>query len=201
VASARRVRPQLVEDGGEVGDALSCEPGAGCAWRRDRGKINPTREAGTLGILAGYAAWMAALIIAHYTVPGGGAMTWALIGFTGVAAMVVGVVRYRPSRKLPWLVLALSNLCALAGQIIALVVTKKPLEDPSAPEATALYLLNYPLSVLGLVLIIRRRGCADGGIEEFPEFLDAALRAASSSSRSSRTSPVSSATWADKPST
>ena len=36
------------------------------------------------------------------------------------------------------------------------------------------------------------RSSADGGIEEFPEFLDAALRAASSCSRSSRTSAVSS---------
>jgi hypothetical protein len=68
-----------------------------------------------LGILAGYVAWMAALIIAHYTVPGGRVVTWALIGCSGVAAMVLGVMRYHPQKKLPWLVLALSNLCPVTG--------------------------------------------------------------------------------------
>jgi hypothetical protein len=43
------------------------------------------------------------------------------------------------------------------------------------------------------------RSSADGGIEEFPGVLDAALRAASSCSRSSRITAVSSAIWADKP--
>jgi hypothetical protein len=41
------------------------------------------------------------------------------------------------------------------------------------------------------------RTSAEGGIEELPEFLDAALRAASSCPRSSATSAVSSATCAD----
>ncbi|HUN31932.1 MAG TPA: bifunctional diguanylate cyclase/phosphodiesterase [Trebonia sp.] len=110
-----------------------------------------------MGILAGYVAWMVALIVAHYTVPGGRTVTWGLIGCSGVAAMLVGIARYRPPRKLPWLILALANLCALIGQLIALVVTNTALEDPSAPEAAALYLLNYPLSVAGLVLIIRTK--------------------------------------------
>ena len=42
------------------------------------------------------------------------------------------------------------------------------------------------------------RSSDDGGIEEFPEFRDAARRAASSCPRSSRTRPVSSASWADR---
>ena len=42
------------------------------------------------------------------------------------------------------------------------------------------------------------RSSDDGGIEELPEFRDAARRAASSCPRSSRTSPVSSASWADR---
>lgn len=33
-----------------------------------------------MGILAGYAAWMAALIIANYALPGLRVETWALIG-------------------------------------------------------------------------------------------------------------------------
>ncbi|HTU76040.1 MAG TPA: bifunctional diguanylate cyclase/phosphodiesterase [Trebonia sp.] len=111
-----------------------------------------------MAILAGYVGWMVALVVAHYTVPGGRAVTWALIGCSGIAAMLAGLARYRPARKVPWLLLALSNLCALTGQLIAMIVTKAPLEDPTAPEAAVLYLLTYPLSVAGLILIIRAKG-------------------------------------------
>jgi hypothetical protein len=45
------------------------------------------------------------------------------------------------------------------------------------------------------------RSSADGGIDESPEFLDAALRAAPNCSRSSRITAVSSAIWADKSAT
>jgi len=111
-----------------------------------------------LGILAGYVAYMAVVISLHYALPFARVETWAVIGFSGVLAMLAGIVYYRPPKKLPWLVLALANLCAIGGQLVAEIVTKLPLEDASAPAAAGLYLLNYPLSLLGLILIMRAKG-------------------------------------------
>jgi hypothetical protein len=85
-----------------------------------------------LGILTGYAAWMTVLIILHYVVPGARTVTWALIGCSSVLAMFAGVARNHPAWKLPWVVLALSALCPLAGQLIALIVTRVPLEGEGA---------------------------------------------------------------------
>jgi len=106
----------------------------------------------------GFVAWMAGLIILHYALPGLRFETWALIGGSGVLAMLAGIVRNRPPHKLPWLVLALANLCALAGQLVAKVATHNSLTDISEPVGTALYFLEYPLYFLGLVLIIRAKG-------------------------------------------
>jgi diguanylate cyclase (GGDEF)-like protein/PAS domain S-box-containing protein len=110
-----------------------------------------------LGILAGYVAWMAALVIAHYALPSARFETWALIGGSGVLAMLVGIARNHPRRKLPWLVLALANLCALAEQLVAKTMTGSSLTDVSAPVTMALYLVEYPLYILGLILIIRAK--------------------------------------------
>jgi diguanylate cyclase (GGDEF)-like protein/PAS domain S-box-containing protein len=101
---------------------------------------------------------MAVLIILHYTLPGLHTVTWALIGSSSVLALFAGIARNHPPWKLPWVVLALSTLFPLVGQLISLIVTRMPLEDVSAPQAAVLYLLNYPLSVLGLILIIRANG-------------------------------------------
>jgi diguanylate cyclase (GGDEF)-like protein/PAS domain S-box-containing protein len=113
-----------------------------------------------LGVLAGYIAWMAALIIVHYTLPGARFVTWALIGASGIIAMLAGITRNRPPWKVPWLVLALANACALAGQLIAKIMMHTSLTAVSAPVAMALYFVEYPLYVLGLILIIRAKGLA-----------------------------------------
>ena len=46
--------------------------------------------------LAGYAAWMALLVAAHYALPGARAATAALIGVSAAAAMLAGVAVNRP---------------------------------------------------------------------------------------------------------
>jgi diguanylate cyclase (GGDEF)-like protein/PAS domain S-box-containing protein len=103
---------------------------------------------------------MAVLIIAHYTVPGGGIVTWALIGFSAIAARLIGVARYKPPTKIVWLILTLGMLGTLAGQLAALITTGVPLEDSNLPVAVTFYVLEYPLYIAGLVLIIRVKGLA-----------------------------------------
>ena len=59
-------------------------------------------------------------------------------------------------KRLPWLVLA--DLCATAGQLVALITRRVSFQDVPVPVAVGLSLLEYPLFVLGLVLIIRAKG-------------------------------------------
>ena len=54
-----------------------------------------------MGVLLGYTAWMAVLIVAHYALPGQRAETWALIGASGVLAMAAGILLHRPAKKAP----------------------------------------------------------------------------------------------------
>ncbi|MEV8585609.1 aminotransferase class I/II-fold pyridoxal phosphate-dependent enzyme [Streptomyces sp. NPDC051180] len=83
---------------------------------------------------------------------------WALIGLSGVAAMLVGVHIHRPSRRWPWLVLAGANLAFTAGD-----TTYNALEaffDQTRPFpslADPLYLVTYPLFAIGLFGFIRYR--------------------------------------------
>jgi diguanylate cyclase (GGDEF)-like protein/PAS domain S-box-containing protein len=112
-----------------------------------------------LGLLVGYVVWMTALSIVHYALPSARFETWALVGGSGVIAMLVGIARGHPPSKVPWLVLALANLSALAGQLAA-KATHATFTDISAPVAMALYFVKYPLYVLGFILLIRAKGLA-----------------------------------------
>ena len=73
--------------------------------------------------LWGYAIWWAVLIVAYYGLPGLRAVTWGLLGLSGVAAIVVGVVIHRPARRISWLLLAAANLSFVAGQVSFLVAS------------------------------------------------------------------------------
>jgi diguanylate cyclase (GGDEF)-like protein len=107
--------------------------------------------------LVGYVAWMTALVIAHYALPGLRTGTWALIGLSGVLAVLAGVLRNRPARMAPWLLLAAANLCWITAQLVQLITTGvPPWSAPFRPLAATLYLLGYPLCVLGFFFFIRR---------------------------------------------
>ncbi len=109
-------------------------------------------------LLAGYAIWWAALIVAYYGLPGLRTEAWGLLGLSGVAAIVAGVLIHRPARMVPWLLLAAANLSFVAGQVsflVASLIQHQPLPFPS--YADLLYLLTYPLIAAGLVAFIRAR--------------------------------------------
>jgi diguanylate cyclase (GGDEF)-like protein/PAS domain S-box-containing protein len=109
-------------------------------------------------LLGGYVIWWAALIVAYYGLPGLRTETWGLLGLSGVAAIVAGVLIHRPARRIPWLLLAAANLSFVAGQVSFLVfgqILHRPLPFPSF--ADLLYLLTYPLIAAGLLAFIRAR--------------------------------------------
>ena len=72
-------------------------------------------------MLSGCTAWMAALVVVYYRWPAVRTETWGLLGLSGVAAIVAGVVLNRPARKAPWLLLAVAQLSFVAGQLSFLV--------------------------------------------------------------------------------
>jgi hypothetical protein len=162
--SRRVARKSSVTPNGDAGPAeLSAGSGAGSgqapvclAW--PRGRISPTRGNGELGILTGYAAWMAAaLIIAHYALPSPHIGTWVLVGCSGVLATLAGIARNRPAKRLPWLVLAQAGLCAIAGQCAG-ITRRAPSQGTPVPAADGFHLLECPLDALGIALITRANG-------------------------------------------
>jgi diguanylate cyclase (GGDEF)-like protein/PAS domain S-box-containing protein len=109
-------------------------------------------------LLGGYALWWLVLLVAYYALPDLRTEMWGLLGLSGVAAIVAGVFLNRPARRLPWLLLAASNLSFLVGQVSFLVagfIEHQPLPFPS--YADVFYLLTYPLIAAGLLIFIRDR--------------------------------------------
>jgi hypothetical protein len=62
-------------------------------------------------VLGGYAVWIALLIALYYRMSDLRIEAWGLIIFSGVAAVLTGVVLNRPARKVPWLLLAAALAC------------------------------------------------------------------------------------------
>jgi diguanylate cyclase (GGDEF)-like protein/PAS domain S-box-containing protein len=105
-------------------------------------------------VLGGYATWWAVLVTLYYGLPGLRAETWGLIGLSGVCGVVAGVAINRPSRKLPWLLLAGALTSFTAGQVSFLVAQLIGVQLPFPSFADVLYLLTYPLYASGLLIFI-----------------------------------------------
>ncbi|MGH3202582.1 MAG: putative bifunctional diguanylate cyclase/phosphodiesterase [Streptosporangiaceae bacterium] len=105
-------------------------------------------------VLGGYVIWWAVLVALYYDQPGLRAETWGLIGLSGVSGIVAGVAINRPSRKLPWLLLAAALTSFTAGQVSFLVAQLIGVELPFPSFADVLYLLTYPLYASGLLIFI-----------------------------------------------
>lgn len=98
------------------------------------------------------------LTVGYLKFPARHTVLWALIGLSGVVAILVGVHLHRPSRRWPWLVLAAANLAFVGGDtaynaLEAFFGQTRPF--PSV--ADALYLITYPLFAVGLFGFIRYR--------------------------------------------
>jgi diguanylate cyclase (GGDEF)-like protein/PAS domain S-box-containing protein len=105
-------------------------------------------------VLGGYAVWVALLIGAYYWLPAVRVEAWGLIGVSGVAAIVTGVIVNRPSRRAPWLLLAAALASFAAGQVSFLVAQLEGTMLPFPSFADVLYLLTYPLYAAALSIFI-----------------------------------------------
>jgi diguanylate cyclase (GGDEF)-like protein/PAS domain S-box-containing protein len=80
------------------------------------------------------------------------------IGFSASIAIVLGVRRYRPETRWPWYLIATGQALFVAGDVLAYNYKSffgKALPFPSI--ADPLYLAVYPITIAGLLLLIRRR--------------------------------------------
>lgn len=81
-----------------------------------------------------------------------------LIGLTSAIAILLGVRWHRPAHPLPWYAFALGQLIFVAGDITYNVYENTlHIPAPFPSPADAFYVAAYPLSIAGMVLLIRSR--------------------------------------------
>ncbi|SNY45559.1 putative bifunctional diguanylate cyclase/phosphodiesterase [Paractinoplanes atraurantiacus] len=106
----------------------------------------------------GFCAWIVALTALYYAFPGGHLYTWALIGYSSAAMVLLGARLNRPEHRLPWYLISAALAFFTTGDtwynlILALGRT------PRFPGlADLFYLLVYPLLTAGFLLFVRYRG-------------------------------------------
>jgi two-component system cell cycle response regulator len=117
--------------------------------------------------VAGWAVYLAispVVVVLYFLAPrtGGTSAMLQLVLYSGLSlsaavALVVGVCRYKPSRALAWWLLIVGQF-ALTSADVAFFVADMLVEDVSYPNFTdVLYLGAYPLTAVGLFLIVRAR--------------------------------------------
>jgi len=83
---------------------------------------------------------------------------WGALGLTSAAAVAAGIVLNRPTRKLPWVLVALALATFAAGDIVYDLLTHTFGQDNPFPSpADGFYLATYPLFAGGLLAMIRAR--------------------------------------------
>jgi two-component system cell cycle response regulator len=114
-------------------------------------------------------AWLAylvtglLLVVGYFLVPEEGTgilvrlVLYCLTTASAAVAMLYGVRRNRPKPALPWILLALSQI-VYASADATFYITHYVFKNTDFPSAAdPLYLSHYPLVVVGLALLIRRR--------------------------------------------
>jgi diguanylate cyclase (GGDEF)-like protein/PAS domain S-box-containing protein len=119
-----------------------------------------------------FGAWILALAVAFYALPAFSMYSWAAIGLSSAAAVLVGVRLHRPARKLPWYLLCGVLLSFTAGDTTYnVLVDFLHRENPFPSVADLFYLAVYPMLAGALLIFIRARA---GGDNRAP-LLDAML--------------------------
>ena len=113
--------------------------------------LKPSREfrAGALFLAAGVV-----LTGLYFTLPAGGAAALAVYESLGAAASVailVGVRRFRPEQRLPWLLLSAGNALFVIGDVLSDINVSASVPSPS----DCFYLAGYPFLTVALVLLVR----------------------------------------------
>ena len=117
-----------------------------------------------------FAGWIATLLLVFYCVPAVAMYSWAAIGLSAAAGVLVGVRRHRPSRRLPWYLLSAVLVSFTAGDTIYNVLTEYlGRSNPFPSLADVFYLLVYPMLAIALLIFIR----VDSGTGNRAALLDA----------------------------
>jgi diguanylate cyclase (GGDEF)-like protein/PAS domain S-box-containing protein len=104
-----------------------------------------------------FGVWLIVLTALYYALPGLHVVTWGLIGLSGAAAIIVGVRIHRPSRSLPWYLIALALVFFVGGDTIGNTRIALGLDASFRTLSDVPYLLVYPLLAAALTLFIRAR--------------------------------------------
>ena len=105
-----------------------------------------------------FVVWIAALTVLFYAVPRWSMFTWAAIGLSGAAAVLLGIRLHRPTSKLPWLLLAGVLVSFTAGDTTYNILTDYLHQDNPFPSvADGFYLAVYPMLAAALLMLIRAR--------------------------------------------
>lgn len=105
-----------------------------------------------------YLAVTVPVVVAYLAGPLDTGPVFNVIGFSGVAAVVVGVRMHRPAARLAWYLIALGLALFVPGDVLAYnyrALFGGALPFPSVADLA--YLAVYPVTVVGLLLLIRRR--------------------------------------------
>ncbi|WP_229070384.1 bifunctional diguanylate cyclase/phosphodiesterase [Actinoplanes sp. DH11] len=111
----------------------------------------------TRAVRACFAAWIVALTGLYYALPDAHLYTWAALGYSCAAMVLVGVRLHRPSRRLPWYLISVALVSFTTGDswynlVLALGRT------PGFPGlADLFFVLVYPLLTAGLLIFVRAR--------------------------------------------
>jgi diguanylate cyclase (GGDEF)-like protein/PAS domain S-box-containing protein len=98
------------------------------------------------------------VVAAYFALPQYHLWLWGTIGFGASIAVLVGSIRNRPSRRLPWILVASALATFAAGDTSYNVLTQYFHEaNPFPSIADGFYLVTYALFAAGLLVMIRSR--------------------------------------------
>jgi diguanylate cyclase (GGDEF)-like protein/PAS domain S-box-containing protein len=117
-----------------------------------------------------FAGWMVALLVVFYCFPGVSMYSWAAIGLSSAAGVLLGVRLHRPSRRLPWYLLSAVLVSFTAGDTTYNILTDwLGQSNPFPALDDVFYLLVYPMLAIALLIFIR----VDSGAGSRAALLDA----------------------------
>ncbi len=103
-----------------------------------------------------YWIWMTLLAVTFYARPSWHIVIWSLIGVSSASAVVFGVIRNRPRRAAPWLLLALALVSFAAGDTTYNLLTQYGGQTNPFPSiADLFYVVTCIAQVIGMYGLVR----------------------------------------------
>ncbi|MEV0900276.1 EAL domain-containing protein [Actinoplanes sp. NPDC049802] len=115
----------------------------------------------TRAVRACFGVWILALAGVYYAFPDSHLYTWAALGYSSAAMVLLGVWLHRPARRLPWYLISAALVFFNTGDnwynlLLALG------HEPGFPGlADVFYLLVYPLLTAAFLIFVRDRNGGD----------------------------------------